>query len=159
MILDFLPCRLLRNVVNLSEFAPMLVFDKWTANTDRRQVIFVRDRSSFGGIGFRAYFIDHGMILNGAQWQLRDAKLDGVYFRSEVYSLIALEALIEQAICRLETIAKASLLATLDGIPSSWFAPGDREFFVSLVGELHQRQPKMRFIVAQHLKALDLLIP
>jgi hypothetical protein len=159
MIMDFLPCRLFPKVRNLNEFAPMLVFDKWVAQADRRQVIFVRDRSVVGATGFRAEFIDHGMIFNGAEWQLRDAPLDGVYFRREVYSHIDLRALIEDCVRRLETISEASLLATLDGIPSGWLATGDRESFVILLGKLQQRQPKMRSIVARHLQALDLPTP
>jgi hypothetical protein len=159
MILDFLPCKLLPKVRNLTEFAAMLVFDKWLAQTDRRQAIFVRDRSVVRDIGFHAYFIDHGMSFGGAEWQLRDAPLDGIYFRREVYSCVDLKALIEEAVCRLEAISEAFLLATLDGIPSAWLATGDRESFVILLGKLQQRRTKMRSIVARHLKALDLPTP
>ena len=159
MILDFLPCKLLPKVVNLTEFAAMLVFDKWVAQTDSRQAIFVRDRSLVRDIGFRAYFIDHGMSFNGAEWQLRDAPVNGIYFRREVYSNLDLEALIEKAVCRLETISEAFLLGTLDGIPSAWLATGDRESFVILIGKLQQRQPKLRSIVSRHLKAVGLPTP
>jgi hypothetical protein len=39
---DFLPDEQLRQVENLHEFAGMLVFDKWTCNTNRRQTVFSR---------------------------------------------------------------------------------------------------------------------
>jgi hypothetical protein len=159
MILDFLPCKLLPRVTNLTEFAAMLVFDKWVAQTDGRQAIFVRDRSLVRDIGFRAYFIDHGMILGGDRWELRDAPVDGIYFRREVYSYMDLQVLVEESICRLETISEASLLCTLEGIPSAWFDKGDRESFVILLGKLHQRQSKMRSIIARHLKAINLPTP
>src|SRR5262249_51127657 len=37
---DFLPDEKLRAVANLHEFAGMLVFDKWTCNTNGRQTLF-----------------------------------------------------------------------------------------------------------------------
>jgi hypothetical protein len=37
---DFLPDEQLREVANLHEFAGMLVFDKWTCNTNGRQTLF-----------------------------------------------------------------------------------------------------------------------
>jgi len=155
-IFDFFPGRLLPKVVNLTDFAAMLVFDKWVAQTDSRQVIFLRDRSLVRGGVFRAYFIDHGMCFDGAEWQLHDAKSYGVYFRKEVYSYIRLEELVDAALCRLEAIPEESLLATLDGIPSAWFALDDRESFVILLHKLQRRQHQIRSIVARHLKALNL---
>src|SRR5712675_3441498 len=40
---DFLPDEQLRHVENLHDFAGMLVFDKWTCNTNGRQTIFFRE--------------------------------------------------------------------------------------------------------------------
>src|SRR5690348_4628218 len=40
---DFLPDEQLRAVDNLHDFAGMLVFDKWTCNTNGRQTIFFRE--------------------------------------------------------------------------------------------------------------------
>jgi len=39
---DFLPDEQLREVGNLHDFAGMLVFDKWTCNTNGRQTLFFR---------------------------------------------------------------------------------------------------------------------
>ncbi len=39
---DFLPDEQLREVDNLHDFAGMLVFDKWTCNTNGRQTLFFR---------------------------------------------------------------------------------------------------------------------
>jgi hypothetical protein len=41
-VFDFLPDRQVLNARNLQDFLGMLVFDLWTCNTDRRQVIFGR---------------------------------------------------------------------------------------------------------------------
>ena len=43
---DFLPDEQLREVVNLHEFAGMLVFDKWTCNTNGRQTLFYLQESA-----------------------------------------------------------------------------------------------------------------
>lgn len=43
---DFLPDEQLRQVANLHDFAGMLVFDKWTCNTNGRQTLFFRVRSA-----------------------------------------------------------------------------------------------------------------
>jgi hypothetical protein len=62
---DFLPDELLREVKNIHDFAGMLVFDKWTCNTNGRQTLFFRETEngvrphSPGGDG-------HRMIANAA---------------------------------------------------------------------------------------------
>src|ERR1700682_1605458 len=40
---DFLPDEQLREVENLHDFAGMLVFDKWTCNTNGRQTLFLAE--------------------------------------------------------------------------------------------------------------------
>src|SRR5712664_2139604 len=42
---DFLPDEQLREVENLHDFAGMLVFDKWTCNTNGRQTVFSASRA------------------------------------------------------------------------------------------------------------------
>jgi len=42
VVYDFLPDEQLREVVNLADFCGMLVFDKWTCNTNGRQAVFFR---------------------------------------------------------------------------------------------------------------------
>jgi hypothetical protein len=42
VVYDFLPDEQLRQVENLDAFAGMLVFDKWTCNTNGRQAVFLR---------------------------------------------------------------------------------------------------------------------
>jgi hypothetical protein len=47
-VYDFLPDGQLREVTSISEFCGMLVFDKWTCNTNGRQAIFFRDADGAG---------------------------------------------------------------------------------------------------------------
>jgi hypothetical protein len=43
---DLLPDEQLREVLNLTDFCGMFVFDKWTCNTNGRQAIFFRRRET-----------------------------------------------------------------------------------------------------------------
>src|SRR5258708_10168312 len=97
---DFLPDEQLRGVENLHDFAGMLVFDKWTCNTNGRQTIFFREetRRPFSpGEGtenrgapseereYRAAMIDQGFCFNAGEWNYPDAPLRGLYARNRVY--------------------------------------------------------------------------
>jgi HipA-like protein len=87
---DFLPDKLLGDVVNLSDFRAILVFDKWTCNADGRQCVFyramVRDAETRGGRpGFVAAMIDHGYAFNGPNWDFPESAIQGLYGRTMVY--------------------------------------------------------------------------
>jgi hypothetical protein len=78
-IFDFLPDKLLPQVVNLADFAKAFVLDRWLYQTDTRQAVFVRDQKTASVLGFRAYLIDHGMSFAGSQWELADAPIFGLW--------------------------------------------------------------------------------
>ena len=79
---DFLPDEQLREVVNLADFCGMLVFDKWTCNTNGRQAIFFRTK---GESRYQAQMIDQGFCFNAGEWNFPDAPLRGLYPRHRVY--------------------------------------------------------------------------
>ena len=153
-IFDFLPDKLLPNVCNLAEFAAMYVFDQWVGQSDKRQAIFVRDRKVTAGIGLRGYFVDHGMAFDGSQWQLLDRPRCGLAFQSKVYSSLDLAALVEKALCQIESINETTLFTAAEGVPSSWFGPGDQEALDHLMAKLKRRQASLRPLIARHLPAL-----
>src|SRR4029077_1354485 len=97
---DFLPDEHLRAVENLYDFAGMLVFDKWTCNTNGRQTLFYRDepgetgtqadtREEVGGEerdrSYQTVMIDQGFCFNAGEWNYPDAPLRGLYARNSVY--------------------------------------------------------------------------
>jgi hypothetical protein len=103
---DFLPDQQLREVRNLHDFAGMLVFDKWTCNTNGRQTLFLREmregtdqsRLSPGAPAdqaqedvqpsegrYRTLMIDQGFCFNAGEWNYPDAPLRGLYARNRVY--------------------------------------------------------------------------
>jgi hypothetical protein len=154
-IWDFLPSKFFSRVVNLSEFAAMLVFDTWVCRTAPRQAIFARQQSVIGKQNFKAHFIGHATSFGGRQWRVGGDAIHGAYFQSGIYLLLDMSTLIETTMCRLEAITEAALLATLDGVPTAWFLPGDREAVRCLFGQLQERRPNMRSILGSDIDPPD----
>jgi hypothetical protein len=126
LIFDFLPGKLLPQV-NLADFPKAFVLDTWLYKTDRRQAIFVRDQNPASVLKFRAYLIDHGMSFDGNQWELANAPTFDRYILSRMYSMIQVQAFYEEVLPRIEAINNTALCAAAEGVPSSWFSPGDYE--------------------------------
>jgi hypothetical protein len=155
-IFDFLPAKLLSRITNLDEFAMMFVLDKWLYNTDGRQAVYVRDRSVKGKVGYRAFFIDHGLTFSGQEWRFGDTPLRGVAFPRSVYSLLDMRALITAAVERIEAIPSEILQSAADGIPGTWLAPVDHGCLTQLLIALGTRRQGLGAMMARHLTALGL---
>ena len=94
---DFLPDEQLRQVANLHDFAGMLVFDKWTCNTNGRQTLFFQEplrqegstptsaAAEKTGSSYSTVMIDQGFCFNAGEWNFPDAPLRGLYARNRVY--------------------------------------------------------------------------
>lgn len=89
-------------VGNLHQFPGMLVFDKWTCNTNGRQTLFFEEHISRPGTAVSAVYgspgsaaharlpyttvmIDQGFCFNAGNWDFPDAPLRGLYARNRVY--------------------------------------------------------------------------
>src|SRR6202049_2021083 len=110
---DFLPDEQLGAVRNLSDFLGVLVFDKWTCNTNGRQAIFFREpgdradaagstESGYMATGYTAMMIDFGFCFNAGEWDFPDAPLRGLYARHRVYERVAGMQAFEPWLDRLE---------------------------------------------------------
>jgi hypothetical protein len=62
---DFLPDEKLREVENLHDFAGMLVFDKWTCNTNGRQTVFFENFSRRSPEAEGAEIAGRGEVVRG----------------------------------------------------------------------------------------------
>src|SRR6202046_1470446 len=98
-VYDFLPDEQLREVVNLTDFCGMLVFDKWTCNTNGRQAIFSRPKNE---THYQAHMIDQGFCFNAGEWNFPDSPLRGLYTRHRVYDSVRGMESFEPWIARLE---------------------------------------------------------
>ena len=138
---DFLPDQQLLQVENLHDFAGMLVFDKWTCNTNGRQTLFLADLSptrgmgagvvgtssgaaapSGAGGGYRTLMIDQGFCFSAGEWKFPDAPLRGLYARNRVYESITGMQSFGPWLERLEQRITERILDDISrDIPSEWY--------------------------------------
>ena len=83
----------------------MLVFDKWTCNTNGRQAIFFRHE---GEARYRAQMIDQGFCFNAGEWNFPDAPLRGLYARHRVYESVRGIEAFEPWLARIENLDAAA---------------------------------------------------
>lgn len=153
-IFDFLPRRLLQNVVNLPDLLLSFAFDKWVNQTDTRQAIFIRERSATSGVKFRAYLIDHGLSFGGSRWEMSDGALNGLYHDRSIYENPALEAECHAAIDRIQKLPEETLFSIEQEIPPEWLEAGEREAMTRLLEVLCERRGKLYPMIDRALRQL-----
>jgi hypothetical protein len=136
-IFDFLPRKLLHNVVNVDDFAKAFLIDKLLGQTDSRQCIFLRERGhGKDHLAFRAYMIDHGGAFAGTKWAFEDSPLHGLSFDRSVYSLIDMHCVCQQALKIIREVSEAQLYASAADIPMEWFADENHDSLERLLSEV-----------------------
>ena len=136
---DLLPDEMFAEVDYLKDFAGMLVFDKWTCNTDGRQVIFQRR-----GLKYRAVMIDQGFCFNSGDWNFPDAPLRGRYARTCVYDEIFRIEDFDPWLSKLEIqIDEHAIWECAAEIPPEWY-DSDTNALARLVDTLNWRRGKVR---------------
>jgi HipA-like protein len=168
---DFLPDEQLRSVRNLSDFLGVLVFDKWTCNTNGRQAIFFREPGDAAGDppagngpagnhaaagfpvvgstapGYTAMMIDFGFCFNAGEWDFPDAPLRGLYARHRVYDGVAGMESFEPWLARLEKqITERVLGEEAAQIPPEWYA-GEWDALERLIERLYRRRERVRELI------------
>ena len=143
---DFLPDPQLREVENLHDFAGMLVFDKWTCNTNGRQTVFFRDADAAaeqGAARYRTVMIDQGFCFNAGEWNFPDAPLRGLYARNRVYEGVTGQESFGPWLERLEQRVTERVLDEVIGeIPPDWYGD-DLDGLWRLAELLHQRRQRV----------------
>jgi hypothetical protein len=131
---DFLPDEQLRQVANLHDFAGMLVFDKWTCNTNGRQTLFFQEASRAGhatldtatgertATPYSTLMIDQGFCFNAGEWNFPDAPLRGLYARNRVYEGVTGMESFAPWLDRLENqMTERALDEITKQIPPAWY--------------------------------------
>lgn len=149
---DFLPEEQLRQVENLHDFAGMLVFDKWTCNTNGRQAVFYYEGPGSPGRPewrYEARMIDQGFCFNVGEWNFPDAPLRGLYYRNSVYrGVIGMESFAPW-LERLEKQVNERVWSQLiDEIPSQWYED-DRDALNRLAEELQRRRVRVPDLILE----------
>lgn len=145
MTLDYLPRELLHSVRNLSDFARVLVLDKWTCNSDGRQAIFWKASRRQR---YAATFIDQGYCFNAGAWTFPDSPLRGVYANNCVYEGVMGWEAFEPTLSRAEEMDAQSIWRCAANIPQEWYE-GDRDGPDRLVEALHQRRGAIRNLITE----------
>src|ERR1700684_978808 len=141
VVFDFLPEEQLRSTVNLVDFCGMLVFDKWTCNTNGRQAIFHRAKDE---TRYRAQMIDQGFCFNAGEWNFPDAPLRGLYSRHRVYESVRGLESFEPWLGRVELkITEAVLDEIQKEIPGEWYG-FDFEALEKMLEHLLRRRKLVR---------------
>ena len=154
---DFLPDEQLLEVENLHDFAGMLVFDKWTCNTNGRQTIFFQEMhetssrlpAAAGAAAeeqpgqYRALMIDQGFCFNAGEWNFPDAPLRGLYARNGVYSGITGMESFGPWLERIERRMNERVLDQVSReIPPEWYED-DYDALLRLLEQLHRRRARV----------------
>jgi HipA-like kinase len=169
---DFLPDEQLRTVRNLSDFLGVLVFDKWTCNTNGRQAIFFREPGDHASraagprdserdperdvtpgyaagsdTAYTAMMIDFGFCFNAGEWDFPDAPLRGLYARHRVYESVGGMEAFEPWLARLDhQITERVLGEEAAQIPPEWYA-GDWDALERLIERLYHRRERVRELI------------
>jgi hypothetical protein len=165
-VYDYLPDPLLRSVYNQSHFLGVLAFDKWTANTDSRQAIFVRQRvrewvaeAPAGRKSFIALMIDHGFAFDGPYWVFQDVPAQGLYFRPLVYCDVRSMADFEPWLERIATVPSTLLDRIGREVPRSWLDAADQPALDTLLDELYARRTRVAGLIAASIAVRPSMFP
>ena len=153
---DFLPDEQLRALENLHDFAGMLVFDKWTCNTNGRQAVFFQELNGGakgGATPYRAMMIDQGFCFNAGEWNFPDAPLRGLYARNRVYEGVTGMESFAPWLARLEKRVTERVLDEVSReIPPEWYAD-DHDALYRLLEQLHRRRSRVPDLLIEAKKS------
>ncbi len=143
-IYDFLPDPGISLTANLTDFIGVLLFDQWTCNCDRRQVIFCRLNSR---CHMRMYMIDQGFCFNAGEWNFPDNHLRGIYDQTLVYTSVTGWNSFQPWLDRIEDMRYSEMDAAMDAIPDSWNKGISRYEIERLFQTLYTRRGIMRRLI------------
>ena len=140
---DYLPESMFSLVRNLADFARVLVLDKWTGNSDGRQVVFSKKAKQRL---YTATFIDQGYCFNAGEWTFSDSPLRGVFARNGVYSEVTGWSAFEPALTRAEEITIDTIWQIAREIPAEWYEFDNVEL-ERLVEAIYVRRSTIRSLI------------
>lgn len=154
-IYDFVPDALLAQLANPRDFLGVLVFDKWTANSDGRQAIFLRahlrdwdGQANPQRMGFVALMIDHGFIFNGPNWDFPESAAQGLYPRRTVYEAVRSMRDFEPWLERVLHFPEQVLDSAWKAIPPEWITDEETQLEATLE-KLWKRRDRVEQMLAE----------
>jgi len=143
-VFDYLPKSLLESVANIEDFARVLLFDKWTCNSDGRQAVFTCETMRCRR--YMAAFIDQGYCFNAGEWDFPDSALRGTYAHNCVYKQVTGWHAFEPALTRAEQMDISEIWRCAAEIPEEWYER-DHYGLNRLVEALHNRRGIIRDLI------------
>lgn len=144
------------SVENPRDFLGMLVFDKWLANTDQRQVALTPNRENSA---LRAVMIDQGFCFAAEDWTFRDGALQGVSHFPRIYHQVRGLEDFEPWLGRLEREIDVEMLrAAAREIPPEWYSC-ESAALDKLIWQLDQRRPLVRELLGTAILRLPTFFP
>jgi hypothetical protein len=148
---DWIPAHLHQIVHNKADFLGMFVFDNWVMQSDRRQVIYVRERvgaaaRSPRAKGLRAFMIDHGMAFGGISWRFSPSIPASTVITPEAFRGVTGLPDLEPWLTAIEQFPEELLRSAADSVPAAWIL-NDRPLLDSVIEQLLLRRASIRKLV------------
>jgi hypothetical protein len=144
-VVDWLPSEMLMRTRNRTQFAGMLVLDKWACNVDSRQTVFWRRCTQRR---YTACFIDHGFCFGVGDWDFRDTPMLGAYLHNEVYRDVTGWDSFDPWLSALERLDETLIWNAVSSTPPTWYL-SDWSSLERLAETLILRRGKVRELIVQ----------
>lgn len=137
------------SVENPEDFLGMLVFDKWTSNTDNRQVA-LNPNGEYSA--YRAVMIDQGFCFSGNEWTFHNGALRGIAHFPRIYDRVTDLEDFEPWLRRLEQEINLEMLCrAAETVPPEWYLYNEAAFN-ELISQLNRRRMMVREMVGETLR-------
>lgn len=137
---------------DLSNLRGMLIFDRWTCNTDGRQIIFSKTGDE---PRYLMAMIDQGLCFNCGEWNFPDSPRRGLYMDNSVYAEIKTLDDFEPWLSKLESELTLDVICDLaKDIPPEWYAH-ETDSLHGLLARLNRR----RSTAGEQLQAACRVLP
>src|SRR5579864_2794145 len=143
--LESLPRKSFASVTNKEDFIRALSFDKWTANCDNRQAVFVKQKKR----GHRAVFIYQHNCFDAGRWTFPDVPYYGTYDQAHVYADVTGWPWFEPTLSRIEKITRFDLWKIATEIPAEWYQH-DTAALSRLIERLYKRRSSVRELINKY---------
>ncbi len=138
---DSLPKRL-QTLFNSQDLIRVLALDKWTANCDSRQAVFVRQ----GKHNYRALFIDQHNCFNAGRWTFPDLPHHGIFQETQPYRDVTGWQWFEPTLTHIQKISAFDVWKLATEIPPEWYLH-DTAALSRLIERLYKRRLSVRQLI------------
>ena len=137
-------------IENPADLLGMLAFDKWTSNTDWRQLVF---SGPLRGYSYSAVMIDQGDCFGRGRWKFLNSPVLGLCQSRQLYATVEGLHDFERWLHPLENnVTLGMLRETAEAIPPEWYQY-DRDALSRLLRKLDRRRALVRQLLRSTLRA------